>query len=201
VEPESRIVLVSRKVAQWREDVSWREENQETPEVRNVPSASQGQLEFDSLADVRSILVPINGTPVTLGALHLAARLAQLNKGKVFAIYVIEVARHLPLEAELPGEIERSEAIFARAQETLRDRNSIVEFALLQARNAGATIVDEAVNIQADVILLGVADKHHTGDVALGSTSDFILKHAPCQVWLCRAPLTPARSTSGTTPV
>ena len=165
-----------------------------------MSAASQGTLDFDPLAGVRSILVPINGTPVTLGALHLATRLAQLNKGKVFAIYVIEVARHLPLEAELPGEIERSEAIFARAQETLGDRNNLVEFALLQARNAAATIVDEAVNIQADVILLGVSDKHHAGDVALGVTADFILKHAPCQVWLCRAPLTAARSVAGSAP-
>jgi nucleotide-binding universal stress UspA family protein len=165
-----------------------------------VSAESPGQLAFEALANVRSILVPINGTAVTLGALHLATRLAQINKGKVFAIYVIEVARHLPLEAELPGEIERSEAIFARAQETLRDRNTLVEFALLQARNAGATIVDEAVNIQTDVIVLGVADKRHAGDVALGQTADFILKHAPCQVWLCRAPLTAARSTSESTP-
>jgi nucleotide-binding universal stress UspA family protein len=165
-----------------------------------VSEASQGQSDVEGFADVRSILVPINGTTVTLGALNLATRLAQMSKGKVFAIYVIEVARHLPLEAELPGEIERSEAIFARAQEMLRDRNALVEFALLQARNAGATIVDEAVNIQADVILLGVADKRHAGDVALGPTADFILKHAPCQVWLCRAPLTVARSTSESAP-
>lgn len=141
------------------------------------------------MAGVRSILVPINGTPVTLGALNLATRLAQMNRGKVYAIYVIEVARHLALEAELPQEIERSEAIFSRAQEALRDRSCPIEYALLQARNAGATIVDEAVNIHADAIVLGVADKHHLGDLILGPTAEFVLKHAPCQVWLCRAPL------------
>jgi nucleotide-binding universal stress UspA family protein len=141
------------------------------------------------MVGARSLLVPINGTRVTLEALTLATRLAQLNKGKVFAIYVIEVARHLPLEAELPDEIERSEVIFAQAQESLRERNLPVEFALLQARNAGATIVDEAVNIHADVIVLGVGDKNHAGNAALGQTAEFILKHAPCQVWICRAPL------------
>jgi nucleotide-binding universal stress UspA family protein len=142
------------------------------------------------MAGARSLLVPINGTPVTLGALSLATRLAQMNRGKVFAIYVIEVARHFPLEADLPDEIERSEQIFTRAREALRDRNSLIEFALLQARNAGATIVDEAVNIQAEAIVLGVSEKHHPGDAVLGQTAEFILKHAPCQVLLCRAPLT-----------
>jgi len=141
------------------------------------------------MAEARSILVPITGTAVTLGALKLAVRLAQLNRGKVLAVNVIEVARHLPLEAELPDEVTRAEAIFARAQEALADRSAPVEFALLQARNAGATIVDEAVNSRADAIMLGLPDKHHANDLALGSTADFIMRHAPCQVWLCRAPL------------
>jgi len=141
------------------------------------------------MAEARSILVPITGTAVTLGALKLAVRFAQLNRGKVLAVNVIEVARHLPLEAELPDEVARAETIFARAREALGDRAAPVEFVLLQARNAGATIVDEAINSRADAIMLGVPDKHHENDLALGSTADFVMRHAPCQVWLCRAPL------------
>lgn len=154
-----------------------------------MEARSQRQLEIEGLAGARSLLVPIDGSPITLGALTLATRLAQVNRGKVSAIYVIEVARHLPLEAELPDEIDRSEAIFAQARDCLHDRHSGVEFALLQARNAGATIVDEAVNIQADAIVLGVTEKHHVGDAVLGATAEYILKHAPCEVLLVRAPL------------
>ena len=157
-----------------------------------MEARSQRQVEIESLAGARALLVPINGSTVTLGALTLASRLAQMNRGKVSAIYVIEVARHLPLEAELPDEIERSEMIFAQARDALHDRHSVVEFALLQARNAGATIVDEAVNIQADAIVLGIAEKHHVGDVVLGPTAEYIMKHAPCEVLLCRAPLAAA---------
>ena len=86
-----------------------------------MAAMSQTQLAIESMAGVRSLLVPVNGTAVTLGALSLATRLAQANKGKIFAIYVIEVARHLPLEAELPDEIERSEQIFGQAREILRN--------------------------------------------------------------------------------
>ena len=157
-----------------------------------MAATSQRQLEIDSFAGARALLVPINGTTVTLGALTLAARLAQMNRGKVFAIYVIEVARHLPLEAELPDEIDRSEAIFAQARDALHERHTVVEFALLQARNAGATIVDEAVNVQADAIVLGIGEKHHVGDATLGQTAEYVLKHAPCQVLLCRTPLSAA---------
>lgn len=157
-----------------------------------MEARSQRQVDIEGLAGARALLVPINGSLVTLGALTLATRLAQVNRGKVSAIYVIEVARHLPLEAELPDEIERSEAIFAEARDSLHDRHSTVEFALLQARNAGATIVDEAVNIQADAIVLGITEKHHVGDAVLGPTAEYILKHAPCEVLLFRAPLTAA---------
>jgi nucleotide-binding universal stress UspA family protein len=155
----------------------------------DVPSPSQTQREIEAMAGLRSLLVPINGTPVTLGALALALKLAQMSKGRVSAVYVIEVARHLPLEAELPDEIERSEQIFARAREALHERGSTIEFALLQARHAGATIVDEAVNIQADVIVLGVPERPHADDAPLGATAEFILKHAPCRVLLYRPPL------------
>ena len=157
-----------------------------------MAATGQQSGEVEGVVAARALLVPINGSPVTLGALTLASRLAQMNHGKVFAIYVIEVARHLPLEAELPEEIERSDAIFDQARNALRDRQAVVEFALLQARNAGATIVDEAVNIQADAIVLGIAEKYHSGDAVLGLTADYIMKHAPCQVLLCRAPLAAA---------
>jgi nucleotide-binding universal stress UspA family protein len=154
-----------------------------------MASSNQAKRDAEAMASLRSLLVPINGTPVTLEALSLATRLAQMSKGRVSAVYVIEVARHLPLEAELPEEIERSERIFAHARESLRDRVSLVEFALLQARNAGATIVDEAVNMQADAIVLGIPDRPHAGDAPLGATAEFVLRHASCRVLLCRAPL------------
>jgi nucleotide-binding universal stress UspA family protein len=161
---------------------------QSSAEVDEVASPSQAQREIEAMAGLRSLLVPINGTLVTLGALSLATRLAQMSKGKVSAVYVIEVARHLPLEAELPDEIERSEQIFARAREALRERMSMIEFALLQARNAGATIVDEAVNIEADAIVLGISEKRHADDAPMGATAEFILNHAPCRVLLYRGP-------------
>ena len=151
--------------------------------------AAPGDSADDIMLGVKRVLVPINGSPASIAALRLAAEVAQLNKGSVYAIYIIEVARNLPLDAEIPAEIERSEAIFARARAALHGRGAMVEFELLQARNAGATIVDEAVNIGTEAIVMGIADKHRHGEFDLGQTANFVLRHAPCQVWLCRGPL------------
>jgi nucleotide-binding universal stress UspA family protein len=37
-----------------------------------------------------------------------------------------------------------------------------------------------------DLILLGVTYKRRFGEFDLGRTAPFVLKHAPCRVWVCR---------------
>ena len=52
-----------------------------------------------------------------MDALALACVLAKRNKGKVYAVYVIEVARTRPLDADLSPEAREGEEILARAEE------------------------------------------------------------------------------------
>lgn len=154
---------------------------------------SQAEFPANAISGVRRLLVPIDGSAASLAALSFAAELAQRNKGKVYAIYIIEVTRSLPLDAALPAEVEHCETIFTAAKSTIKGLASSIEFELLQARNAGATIVDEAVNIEAQAIVMGLGDKRRRGEFVIGQTTDFVLRHAPCQVWLFRAPLAEAR--------
>ena len=37
-----------------------------------------------------------------------------------------------------------------------------------------------------DLILLGITYKKRFGEFDLGQTAPFVLKHAPCRVWVCR---------------
>jgi nucleotide-binding universal stress UspA family protein len=60
---------------------------------------------------------------------------------------------------------------------------------LLQARDVGPTIVDEARERGADLILLGVTYKKRFGEFDLGRTAPYVLKHAGCRVWVCRQPV------------
>ena len=59
-----------------------------------------------------------------------------------------------------------------------------METDLLQAREAGPTIVDEAVARGIDLILMGVEYKRHFGQFSLGSVVPYVLKNAPCRVIL-----------------
>ena len=65
-----------------------------------------------------------------------------------------------------------------------------MEPVLLQARDVGAAIVDEAVERDADLIVLGVPFRtRFGGDFAIGRTIPYVLQNAPCTVWVVREPM------------
>ncbi|HSP56316.1 MAG TPA: universal stress protein, partial [Dehalococcoidia bacterium] len=65
---------------------------------------------------IRDIVVPVNGSPASVDALALACFLAKKNKGTVYAVYVIEVARTMPLDAEMTVEAQMGEQVLAEAE-------------------------------------------------------------------------------------
>jgi nucleotide-binding universal stress UspA family protein len=61
---------------------------------------------------------------------------------------------------------------------------------LLQARDVGAALVDEAAELDADVMLLGLPyRKRFGGDFALGSTIPYVFQNASCAVIVVREPV------------
>jgi len=141
-----------------------------------------------ALETMKRILVPVDGSQASLEAVALACSLAKRNKGKVYAVYVIEVPRSLPLDAELTLEAEKGEAILDQAEQVAEEMDFQLEGELLQAREASHAVVDEAIERGVDAIVLGMEYKRPLGEFQLGPTTQYILKHAPCEVWLCRRP-------------
>src|SRR3989304_2049307 len=117
-----------------------------------------------------------------MDALALACLLAKRNKGKVYAVYVIEVARTLPLDADLSPEARGGEEILARAEQVADSLDFEITGELLQARDAGHAIVDEAIERGVDGIVAGVDYKRPLGEGQMGKTSQHTLWNAPRQV-------------------
>src|SRR4030042_5630015 len=91
------------------------------------------------------ILIPVSGQEVDKDAIQLGCNIARDHKAKVHVVYVIEVKRSLPLDAELEPEVQRAEEILKRAAD-LADREELeVETALLQGREIGQALIDEAI--------------------------------------------------------
>jgi nucleotide-binding universal stress UspA family protein len=76
------------------------------------------------------------------------------------------------------------------AEETAEECNYVIEPVLLQARDVGAALVDEATEQEADILILGLPyRKRFGGDFAIGRTVPYVLKNAPCEVWVVREPM------------
>ena len=134
------------------------------------------------------ILVPVTGSEADEEAIKLACRLAKKNRAEVRVVYVITVKRALPLDAEINAEIRKAEDILDHIGRVAEEEDYEVETDLLQAREAGLTIVEEAAEQDVDLILMGVKYKKRFGQFSLGDTVPYVLKNAPCRVILCHQP-------------
>lgn len=146
------------------------------------------------MATPQAILVPIVQSPASFDAVTAAVTLAKQKKGRVYVVHVIEVNRSLPLNAELDAEARRGEQLIKRAEEIAAATGYPVIGTLLQAREAGPAIVDEALDQEIEAIIMGVPYKKPGGSSHLGRTPEYVLQHATCAVWVVRQSMLPARS-------
>ena len=140
--------------------------------------------------EFHKILVPVIGTEADKEAIRLACRLAKKNKAKIWVVCVITVKRSLPLDAEIESEVLKAEELLDIMESTAEEQDYEVETGLLQAREIAPAIVDEAVEREVDLILMGVTYKSRFGQFSLGSVVPYVLKNAPCRVMLYHQPIT-----------
>jgi len=134
--------------------------------------------------EYRNILVPVAGMEADVEAMKLACRLARKDKGKIWAVYVITIKRALPLEAEIESEMRTAEEILDHIERVAEEEDYEVDTDVLQAREAGPAIIDEAAERKVDLIIIGFKQKRRFGQFSLGNVAPYVLKNAPCPVLL-----------------
>lgn len=137
------------------------------------------------------IVIPVSGGPEDDRAIDLVGELAQRHPTSITLVYVVEVQQAMPLDAELPEAVARGEDVLARAEQLTRQRLptsvDLISTDLLQARSAGAAIVDEALEQNADVILMATAISIKYGKPMTGDAAAYVIRNAPCDVILIRS--------------
>ncbi len=94
-----------------------------------------------------------------------------------------------PLESfsyKIEPEVRKGEAVLDQAERVAEELDYEVDAELLQAREVGPAVVDEAIERGVDLIVLGVPYKKRFGEFNLGKVAPYVLKNAPCRVWLVR---------------
>jgi nucleotide-binding universal stress UspA family protein len=153
--------------------------------MTGVPFA--GMPDSGQLTPFRKGVLCLNGGPTDDLVVHLGCQLAKPGNAELVAVHVIEVDWRHELSEEMTAQNEAASAVLDRA-EGIAERYKIkLTGDLLQARDVAAALVDEAIEIGADVILVGLPYRtRFGGDFALGPTVPYVFQNAPCQVIVVR---------------
>ena len=117
--------------------------------------------------------------------------MATKTKIELVAVHVVEIDWTLPLDADIAGRSEDVQRVLDSAEEIAEASKVKLEPVLLQARDVGAAIVDEATERGADLLVVGLPyRKRFGGEFAIGRTIPYVLQNAPCAVWVVREPMT-----------
>ena len=138
----------------------------------------------------RRAVLALAGTPSDERIVRLASELARAAHAELIGVHVVEIEWSLPLDADIAARSDEAQQILDRAEVVAETHRVKLETVLLQAREVGAALVDEAAERGADLLFVGLGyRKRFGGDFAMGRTIPYVLKHAPCQVWVVREPI------------
>jgi nucleotide-binding universal stress UspA family protein len=136
------------------------------------------------------ILVPVLGDEVVDGpALKVAALLLGGREGvEASLLHVIEVPFDKTLDTEDEGAVARADAILSGAEAVLTERGVPTRTSTVQARAAGPAIVDDANELGADLIVIGLRyKKRFGGQWDAGRTVPYVMRNSTAAVWCLRA--------------
>ena len=137
----------------------------------------------------RRAVIALNGGPSDARIVRLVVGLAPKG-AELIAVHVVEIDWTLPLDADIAGRSEDVQRVLDLAEGIAEDYKQHMEPVLLQARDVGAAIVDEATERDADLLVVGLPYRtRFGGDFAIGRTIPYILQNAPCTVWVVREPM------------
>jgi nucleotide-binding universal stress UspA family protein len=149
-------------------------------------------------APFRNAVLALNGGPTDELVVRFAAGLAKANGGQLVAIHVVEVDWTHELSEDVASGDERASATLDRAEAICERLGVRVETTLLQARDVGAALVDEAAESGADLIVMGLPfRKKFGGDFAMGRTVPYVFQNAPCGVLVVREPIAASTARGG----
>jgi nucleotide-binding universal stress UspA family protein len=138
----------------------------------------------------RRAVIALSGHPNGTRLIQLVAEAGKTTKAELVGVHVVEVDWSMPLDADLAGRSEEIQQVLDLAEATAEHVGVKLEPVLLQARDVGAALVDEASERGADLLMLGLEYRtKFGGDFAIGQTIPYVLKNAPCAVWVVREPM------------
>ncbi len=144
---------------------------------------------------MKTILVPIDFSPVSRYVLKEAAALARLARARLVLLHVVQppavVTDLAPLVGEALELTAELEVIGRRHLQRLQKSPTLKGLKVDLVCEQGypvAQLLAQAKRWRADVIVLGSHGHGAVYNLVIGSTTNGVLKHAPCPVLVVPAP-------------
>jgi nucleotide-binding universal stress UspA family protein len=138
----------------------------------------------------RRAVLALNGGSTDEMIVRLACDLARSNQAEIVAVHVVELDWTMPLDADVAERSEEAQCVLDEAEAIAEEMKVKLEAVLVQARDLGAAIVDEAAARGADLLILSLPYRtRFGGEFAIGRAVPYALKNAPCAVWVVREPM------------
>jgi APA family basic amino acid/polyamine antiporter len=134
------------------------------------------------------ILVPVKLGPIGEEMLATAIKLAEERGGTIHALHVIRVPLSLALDAEMLEHEERASASLEDARTLAGEHGVTIEVDTVRSRAIGEAIAGKAIEIGADLIVMGSAPRWRRQSRFFSPTVDYVLRSAPCEVMVLAYP-------------
>lgn len=134
---------------------------------------------------IKHILLPVR-KETERETVQVAIELAKLHKAEMTAISILEVPFSLPLETAVIERAKVGEQVLKTVEALALEAGITIDLKLVRARNTGEAILQSLEGSSYDLVIMGMmngASKTHSQEV--GSTTEYVLRHAPCRVWVC----------------
>ncbi len=139
-----------------------------------------------------TILVAIDGSAVSEKAFEAAIEQAQAWKADLHAVYVVETGLFTDIPADNKLEVmyslleQEGASALDRIKEIAKKKNINVSTHFEQG-HAGDTILQKALALNADLIVLGSHGKSNVDRLLLGSVSSFVVEHSVVSALVVRS--------------
>ena len=131
----------------------------------------------------RRILVGLKTFDHAIELTNIACRLGAPNALLMLA-HVIELPDPTPLDAEVPDMEAEAKRILKASERVAKRSQMRVVKQVFRAHSAGEALLEEMKEKKIELAVLGYHHRRTIGELLLGSTSQHITRHAPCNILL-----------------
>jgi universal stress protein A len=162
--------------------------------LKNISSAHSGSatVHFPSWIDIKSILVPVDFSAPSKKALAYAVPFAQQVGAKLILLHIVEPVAMPDFAKSLPLMMENDKIMAAckgQLERTIKEQAvepALIEKTLVRYGRSFHEITDAARTLKVDLILLSTHGYTGLKHALLGSTTERVVRHAPCPVLVVR---------------